>query len=152
VPLIHSLIVELATYERAADQVTGTPAQLEQSLFGPHPSAEAIIAELAGKLAGFALFHGTFSTWECLPGIWLEDLYVRPEHRRAGIGSVLLMRVAELAIDRGCTRLEWNVLDWNEPALSFYERLGAARLSDWERHRLDGDALKRVAAGEARLG
>jgi GNAT superfamily N-acetyltransferase len=148
VPVIHALIVELATYEQAPDQVTGTVEQLRQSMFGPSPSAEALLAEIEGQTAGFALFHGTFSTWECRPGIWLEDLYVRPQHRRAGVGGVLLVRVAQLTLERGGTRLEWNVLDWNEPALDFYERLGALRLSDWELHRLDGDALQRAAGAE----
>ena len=90
------------------------------------------------------MFHGTFSTWECRPGIWLEDLYVPPEHRRAGVGGVLLAHLARLTVERGCTRLEWNALDWNTPALDFYERVGAPRLSDWELHRLDG-ALQRSA-------
>lgn len=150
VDLIHALIVELATYERAPEQVTGTPQLLERALFGPRPSAEAMIAELDGEPAGFALFHGTFSTWECRPGIWLEDLYVRPQHRRAGIGAAFLQALARVTVERGCARLEWNVLDWNEPALDFYARLGAQRLDDWELHRLDGEALQRVAGG--RLG
>jgi GNAT superfamily N-acetyltransferase len=145
VELIHSLIVELATYERAPDEVTGTPEMLREALFGPDPSAEAIVAELDGAPAGFALFHGTFSTWECRPGIWLEDLYVRPQLRRSGIGAMLLSAVARIALERGCTRLEWNVLDWNEPALQFYAGLGAQRLSDWELHRLDRETLRRVA-------
>jgi GNAT superfamily N-acetyltransferase len=147
VELIHSLIVELATYERAPEQVTGTSKLLREALFGAKPSAEAMIAEFDGEPAGFAIFHGTFSTWECRPGIWLEDLYVRPQHRRAGIGAMLVQAVARVAVGRGCARLEWNVLDWNEPALDFYTRLGAQRLSDWELHRLDGDALRRVAGG-----
>ena len=146
VPAIHGLIVELATYERAPDQITGTVEQLHESMFGPSPSAEALIAEIEGQTAGFALFHGTFSTWECRPGIWLEDLYVRPQHRRAGVGGVLLARVAQVCLERGGTRLQWNVLDWNRRALEFYERVGALRLSDWELHRLDGDALRRTAA------
>jgi GNAT superfamily N-acetyltransferase len=145
VELIHSLIVELATYERAPEQVTGTRQLLRQALFGAKPSAEAMIAELDGEPAGFAIFHGTFSTWECRPGIWLEDLYVRPQHRRAGIGAMLVQAVARVAVGRGCARLEWNVLDWNESALDFYARLGAQRLDDWELHRLDGEALRRVA-------
>lgn len=144
---IHAFIVELADYEHAADQVTGTPEQLLGSLFGPRPVAEAVIAELDGLPAGVAVFYTTFSTWECLPGIWLEDLYVPDRLRRGGVGRALLAHLAQLTIERGLTRLEWNALDWNEPALSFYERLGATRLSAWELHRLDGDALKRVAAG-----
>lgn len=146
VELIYALIVELATYERAPDEVTGTPELLHEALFGVDPSAEAIVAELDREPAGFAVFHGTFSTWECRPGIWLEDLYVRPALRSAGIGAHLVEAVARVAAQRGCTRLEWNVLNWNEPALGFYARLGAQRLSDWELHRLDGEALRRVAA------
>ncbi len=145
VPLIHALIVELAEYERAPEQVTGTPELLARALFGPHPSAEALIAERAGEAAGFALFHGTFSTWKCRPGIWLEDLYVPSRHRRGGVGRVLLSHLARLAVARGCARLDWQALDWNTPALSFYERIGARRLPEWELHRLDGEALRRVA-------
>jgi GNAT superfamily N-acetyltransferase len=164
VELIFSLIVELAEYERAREKVTGTPALLAEALFGPRPSAEALIAELddagaglsseagsraAGKPAwrsvAFALFHGSFSTWESRPGIWLEDLYVPPEHRRAGIGRALLSEVASIAVARGCARLEWTALDWNTPALEFYAQLGAERLDRWTMHRLDGAALERVA-------
>jgi GNAT superfamily N-acetyltransferase len=146
VELIHSLIVELATYERAPEQVTGTREMLAESLFGDRPAAEALIAERGDVPVGFALFHGTFSTWECRPGIWLEDLYVSPQHRRGGVGAVLLAHLARLAVERGCARLEWNALDWNEPALDFYRRMGAKRLSAWELHRLDGEALARFAA------
>ena len=108
---------------------------------------EALIGELDSGAAGFAVFYGTFSTWECRPGLWLEDLYVRPEHRRAGVGRALLAELAAIAVKRGCARLEWAALDWNEPALDFYERLGATRLGEWVIHRLDGDLLERVAAG-----
>jgi GNAT superfamily N-acetyltransferase len=146
---IHAMIVQLATYEQSADQVTGTAEQLAGSLFGAHPSAEALIVEDDGAIAGFALFYTSFSTWECLPGIWLEDLFVRPEHRRAGVGRLLLTELARIAIARGCTRLEWNALDWNELALGFYERLGATRLPEWDLHRLAGSALRRVADGVA---
>jgi GNAT superfamily N-acetyltransferase len=144
---IYSFIVELAQYERAPEQVEGTPELLAEALFGANPSAEALIAEIEGETVGFAVFHGTFSTWQCRPGIWLEDLYVPPEHRRTGVGGVLLSHLARLTVERGCTRLEWNALDWNTPALNFYARLGAERLSDWELHRLDGAALLRVADG-----
>jgi GNAT superfamily N-acetyltransferase len=146
---IHAMIVELATYEKSADQVTGTVEQLTGSLFGAHPSAEALIAEHDAAIAGFALFYTSFSTWECLPGIWLEDLFVRPEHRRAGVGHLLLAELARIAIARGRTRLEWNALDWNELALGFYSRLGATRLPEWDLHRLAGSALRRVADGDA---
>jgi GNAT superfamily N-acetyltransferase len=144
---IYAFVVELAVYEREPDAVTGTPEMLAEGLFGPEPSAEALVAEVDGEPAGFALFHRTFSTWECLPGIWLEDLYVPDRHRRAGVGRALLARLASLALERGCPRLEWHALDWNEPALGFYRRLGAERLSAWELHRLHGEALARVAAG-----
>ena len=150
VPQIYAFIVELAVYEREPDGVTGTPEMVAAALFGPRPSAEALIAEVDGEAVGFAVFHGTFSTWECLPGIWLEDLYVPERHQRAGAGHALLSHLAALAVERGCPRLEWLALDWNELALGFYERLGADRLSEWELHRLDGEALRRVAAGQAR--
>ncbi|MGH2867150.1 MAG: GNAT family N-acetyltransferase [Solirubrobacteraceae bacterium] len=142
---IYAFIVELAEYERSRDQVVGTPELLADALFGPHPAAEALIAEHDGEPAGFAIFCASFSTWECRPGLWLEDLYVSPAHRRAGLGGVLLSRLAEIALNRGCPRLEWTALEWNQPALDFYTRLGATRLPEWQRHRLSGSALQRVA-------
>jgi len=152
IPQIYDLIVALAVYEREPDAVTGTHEMLADALFGSRPSAEALIAEADGEVAGFAIFHGTFSTWECEPGIWLEDLFVPEDHRRSGAGFALLSHLAKLALDRGCPRLEWHALDWNELALGFYERLGAERMSEWELHRLHGPALERVASGEARRG
>jgi GNAT superfamily N-acetyltransferase len=143
------MIVALAEYERAPDAVTGSPELLDDALFGEKPTAEAAIAEHDGQRIGFALFHGTFSTWECRPGIWLEDLFVMPEHRRGGAGEALLRHVAQIAVERGCTRLEWVALDWNEPALTFYEKLGAEVLEDWLQHRLDGARLRAFAAGAA---
>jgi GNAT superfamily N-acetyltransferase len=143
---IYAFIVELAEYERARDQVRGTAELLAESLFGGRPVAEALIAEHDGAPAGFAIFCTSFSTWECRPGLWLEDLYVSPANRRGGVGGRLLARLAEIALERGCPRLEWNALDWNQPALEFYARLGATRLPEWERHRLSGAALRRVAA------
>jgi GNAT superfamily N-acetyltransferase len=150
VELIFGWIVELAEYERAPDQVHGTPELLEEALFGARPSAEALIAETsdgdgAWQPAGFTVFHGTFSTWECRPGIWLEDLYIPPAGRRAGVGGALLAHLAKITVARGYTRLEWAALDWNTPALDFYDKLGAARLHDWKIHRLDGESLARVA-------
>ncbi len=142
---IHAFVVELAEYERAPEQVTGTVKMLREALFGARPSAEALIAESDGEPAGFALFHGTFSTWKCLPGIWLEDLYVPETRRRSGVGVALLTHLAALAVERGCGRLEWTALDWNTPALEFYARLGAQQLDEWRTHRLEGDALARVA-------
>jgi GNAT superfamily N-acetyltransferase len=145
VELIFGWVVELATYERAADAVTGNEALMREALFGERPSAEAVIAEIEGEPVGFALYHGTFSTWEARPGIWLEDLYVPPERRRAGVGLALLSHLARLTVERGCTRLEWAALDWNTPALNFYDKLGATRLDEWRMHRLDGAELGRVA-------
>jgi GNAT superfamily N-acetyltransferase len=151
VGLIFGWIVELAEYERSPEQVRGTPALLERALFGEPPSAEALIAETkpdgrAWQPAGFAVFHGTFSTWECRPGIWLEDLYVAPSGRRAGVGAELVAHLAGITLERGYTRLQWAALDWNRPALDFYDKIGAARLDEWKIHRLDGEALARVAA------
>ncbi|HEY5187808.1 MAG TPA: GNAT family N-acetyltransferase [Solirubrobacteraceae bacterium] len=142
---IHAFIVELAEYERAREQVVGTPELLADALFGSAPAAEALMAESDDVAAGFAVFHSSFSTWECRAGLWLEDLYVSPAHRRAGVGGALLRALAAIAVARGCPRLEWNALDWNEPALDFYASLGATRLPEWERHRLSGDALARMA-------
>jgi GNAT superfamily N-acetyltransferase len=145
-PLIYSMIKQLAEYEGAPGEVTGTVELLTDALFGERRSAEALIAEIDGEPVGFAVFHGTFSTWECRPGLWLEDLYVPPEHRGSGVGRALLAHLAEIAVARGCARLEWVVLDWNELALGFYDRLGAKRLDDWVIHRLDGPLLEAVAA------
>ncbi len=154
VQLIFGWIVELAEYERAPEQVKGTPELLQRALFGAEPTAEAVIAETREddadwEPAGFALFHLTFSTWECRPGIWLEDLYVPPAQRRAGVGGALISYLAGVTVRRGYTRLQWAALDWNRLALDFYEKIGAARLDEWKIHRLDGDALARVAAGAA---
>ena len=151
VGLIFGWIVELAEYERAHGEVRGTPKLLEDALFGEQASAEGLIAETGGEemswqSAGFAVFYRTFSTWECRPGIWLEDLYVPPAGRRAGVGGALLARLAEITVTRGYTRLEWAALDWNTPALDFYVKIGAARLEEWKLHRLDGEALAAVAA------
>ena len=148
--LIFGLIVELAEYERAPEQVVGSVELLREALFGGTPSAEALIAERGGEAIGFALFHGTFSTWECRPGLWLEDLYVRPTERRGGAGEQLLRRVAAIAVERGYTRLGWAALDWNTPALRFYEKLGAELLGEWKLHRFSGDDLRAVAAGDGR--
>ncbi len=152
--LIFGWIVELAEYERAREQVRGSPELLADALFGAQPTAEAVIAEAregeAGwEPAGFALFHLTFSTWESRPGIWLEDLYVPPAQRRAGVGGALISHLARVTVARGYTRLQWAALDWNTPALDFYDKIGAARLEEWKIHRLDGDSLARVAAGPA---
>jgi GNAT superfamily N-acetyltransferase len=147
VQLIFDLICELATYEKLRDQVTGTPEILHASLF-ERGDAEALIVESAeGEAIGYAIFYTSFSTFECRSGIWLEDVYVRPEHRRGGIGLRVMEHLAGLALERGHVRLEWCALEWNEPALSFYAKLGAARLDDWRMLRLDADAVRSLAAG-----
>jgi GNAT superfamily N-acetyltransferase len=150
VGMIFGWIVELAEYERARDQVRGSPELLEDALFGEHPSAEGLVAETRAESgswqpAGFAVFHLTFSTWECRPGIWLEDLYIPPAHRRSGVGGALISHLAKLTLARGYTRLQWAALDWNAPALDFYVKIGAERLDEWMIHRLDAEALARVA-------
>ncbi len=144
-PLLLELIGALADYERLRDQLRATPALLEEHLFGARPAAEALIAERGGEAVGYALVFPTFSTFLARPGLWLEDLFVLPAHRRAGIGGALLAHVARLAVARGCGRLEWSALDWNEPALAFYRGIGARRLPEWQLHRLDGAALAAFA-------
>lgn len=147
VPLILGLIRELAEYERLLHQVTASEADLRNSLFGAKPAAECVIAEQDGRPAGFALFFHNFSTFLGKPGLYLEDLYVKPELRGKGIGRRLLSHLARLTLERGCGRFEWAVLDWNEPAIRFYERLGAQMLVDWRINRLTGTALEKIAAG-----
>lgn len=143
---IIDLIRGLAEYEREPEAVTFDRDELRHHLFGPRPYAEVLIAETeTGASAGFALFFHNFSTWTGKPGIWLEDLFVRPEHRRAGYGRALLNRLARLAIERGCGRLEWSVLDWNEPAIAFYRALGARAMDEWTTNRIAGDALIELA-------
>ena len=144
---IHRLIIDLATYERAADEVRSTPDQLRDALFGPQPAAYALVAESAGEVVGFALYFRNFSTWEGVHGIYLEDLYVAPEHRGSGLGKALLAALAEIAVQRGYARLEWAVLDWNQPSIEFYRALGAVPMEEWTVYRLAGPALHRVALG-----
>jgi GNAT superfamily N-acetyltransferase len=144
--LILDLIRELAEYEKLAHEAKATQADLKRDLFGDKPCAEVLIGEIAGQPQGFALFFGNYSTFVGRPGIYLEDLYVRPDSRGAGLGKALLAHIAALAVQRGCGRLEWSVLDWNEPALKFYRALGAAPMSEWTVHRVSGDALSQLAA------
>ena len=146
-PLLLTLIGELADYERLRHEVVADVELLERHLFGPRPTAEVVLAERDGEPAGYALFFPTFSTFLGRPGLWLEDVFVRPALRGAGIGRSLLVHVARLAVERGCGRLEWSALDWNEPALAFYRGLGARTLDEWRLHRLDGGALAAVAGG-----
>ena len=148
VPVLIELIVELATFERARDEVEITEAMLANALFGPEPSAFAKVASVDEVVVGMALYYRSFSTWTGLPGIYLEDLYVRPGHRGIGIGKALLASLARLAVDDGCGRLEWSVLDWNEPAIAFYRSIGAVATEEWTRYRLAGSALEGFAADE----
>jgi GNAT superfamily N-acetyltransferase len=145
VPALLALIRELAVYERMEDRVDATEALLAEGLFGARPSAEALLAQDDGEAVGYALWFTTFSTFLARPGIWLEDLFVVPARRRDGIGRALLGRVAAVAVERGCGRLEWSALDWNEPALAFYRSLGAETLGEWVQHRIAGEALVRLA-------
>ncbi len=146
VELLFSLIGELAEYEKLADKVAGDPAVLRRTLFEQR-AAEALLLELDGEAVGYAIFFVTFSSFECRSGIWLEDVYVRPENRRGGIGQALMEHLATLALERGHVRLEWTALDWNEPALRFYEKLGARRLDGWLTHRLERDGMVQLSAG-----
>lgn len=141
------LIRALADYEKLAHQVVGGEADLREALFGARPAAEALIAESGGRAVGFALHFPTFSTFLCRPGLYLEDLFVEPAHRGRGIGKALLRRLAALAVERGCGRFEWRVLDWNEPSIRFYESLGAGIMREWLLARLVGEPLQRLAAG-----
>jgi GNAT superfamily N-acetyltransferase len=145
VPVIADLIRGLARFEKLEHEVTLTEELLAVGLFGPRPYAEALLAEEDGLPIGFALFFHSFSTFLARPGIYLEDLFVVPEHRGRGIGRALLAHLARLAVERGCGRLEWAVLDWNSEAIGFYERLGARPNSDWTIYRVAGEALDRLA-------
>jgi GNAT superfamily N-acetyltransferase len=146
VPAIYQLIRDLAAYERALPEVTGRLEDLQRSLFGSDPAVFAHVAEHDGEVAGFALWFLNYSTWQCQQGIYLEDLYVRPELRGAGYGRQLLTELAALCVERGYGRLDWAVLDWNEPARGFYARLGATSQDEWTTHRLTGAALRELAA------
>lgn len=145
VPLILSLVRELAEYEREPDAVTATEPMLEEALFGAKPYAEAVIAEVEGTAVGFALYFFSFSTWTGRPSLYLEDLFVRPESRGHGSGKALLRHLAGIALDRGCGRFEWSVLDWNTPAIDFYRAMGAQPMDEWTVQRVTGEALVRLA-------
>lgn len=145
IPLIAQFIRDLAEYERLAHEVRFDEDVLATKLFGPRPYAEVLIGEIDGVPQGFALFFHNFSTFEGKPGIYLEDLFVRPEARGSGLGKALLKRLAALAVERDCARLEWWVLDWNEPAIAFYKALGAKPMDEWTVYRVDGDALTALA-------
>ena len=148
-PLIAQLIRDLADYEKLAHEVRFDEAVLGTKLFGPRPYAEVLIGELDGAAQGFALFFHNFSTFEGKPGIYLEDLFVRPAARGSGLGKALLAQLAALALERDCARLEWSVLDWNEPAIGFYRKLGARLMDEWTVMRVDGADLARLGAATA---
>ncbi len=145
VPLILDFIHGLAAYERAPEQVVATPELIVEHGFGAQPKFRVVIAEWDGAPAGFALFFYNYSTWRGTPGIFLEDLFVKPEFRGKSIGKALLVHLARIAVDEGCERYVWNVLDWNTPAIEFYESLGAKLLREWLVMRVDGEALKKLA-------
>ena len=145
-PLIAQFIRDLADYEKLAHEVRFDEAKLGEKLFGPRPYAEVVIGEIDGTPQGFALFFHNFSTFEGRPGIYLEDLFVRPEARGSGLGKALLTHLAALCTERDCARLEWSVLDWNAPAIGFYQSLGARLMDEWTVMRVDGDALTSLAA------
>ena len=145
VAIILRFVRELAAFEREADAVVATEAMLADALFGPRPAAEAVIAERDAEAVGFALFFHNFSTWEGRRGLYLEDLYVTPAERGRGVGRALLSHLAGIALDRGCARFEWAVLDWNEGAIAAYRAIGAVGLEDWTVQRVSGAALVRLA-------
>ena len=145
VPIILELIRDLAAYERAPDEVTATEQQLADVLFGERPAAEVLLAFEGRSPVGFALFFHNFSTWLGRPGLYLEDLFVKPEKRGKGYGRALLVELAKIARDRGCGRMEWAVLDWNEPAIKFYHTLDARPMDEWTVFRLTRDGIERLA-------
>lgn len=149
IPQILDFIRGLAEYEKLAHEAVATPALLETHLFGERPAAEVVIADIDGTSAGFALFFTSFSTFLGQPGLYLEDLFVLPGHRGLGLGKRLMVHLAQVAVSRGYGRFEWSVLDWNEPAIRFYRRLGAVGLDEWTVQRVTGDALQALARGDA---
>ena len=146
VPEILRLIRALAEYEKLSHEVVANEAALAQTLFGDQPAAEVLLAEEDGRAVGFALFFRNYSTFLARPGIYLEDLFVEPAQRGKGLGKALLAAVAKLAVERGCGRLEWAVLDWNAPAIGFYQSLGAKPMNDWTVMRVTGEALRKLGA------
>ncbi|PIG93581.1 GNAT family N-acetyltransferase [Gloeocapsopsis sp. IPPAS B-1203] len=145
VPELFYLIQALAEYEKLSHAVTGSAEALQEHLFSDQPYVEAIIAEIREQAVGFALFFHNYSTFLTQPGIYLEDLFIMPEYRRQGIGKALIKYLAQIAVKRGCGRLEWSVLDWNEPAIAFYRRMGASILPDWRICRVTGEAIASIA-------
>jgi GNAT superfamily N-acetyltransferase len=149
VPALVGMVRELAAYEREPDAVQLTESVLAERLFGPAPAVFAEVAELDGEVVGMAVWFLSFSTWTGTHGVWLEDLYVQPRARGRGLGRALLAELAAVCAARGLARLEWTVLDWNDPALGFYRSLGAVPMAEWTTHRLSADSLARLAADAA---
>ena len=147
VPEILRLIRGLAEYEKLEHEVIATEERLRRTLFGERPAAEAVLGWLDGRAVGFAVFFHNYSTFRACPGLYLEDLFVEPAHRGSGFGKALLLHVAQLAVQRGCERMEWSVLDWNTPSIEFYKSLGAQPLDDWSIFRVTGEALRKLGAG-----
>ena len=152
VPLILAFLRELATYEKLAHEVVATDVDMDAALFGERPVVETVIATLDGEPVGYALFFPTFSTFLGKPGLYLEDLYVRPAARGFGVGRSLLEHLARLTVERGWGRLEWAVLDWNEPSIEFYKKMGARPMSEWTVFRLAGERLNSLALGDRKIG
>ena len=150
VPVILQLIRDLAEYERAPDEVHATEPQLREVLFGAKPAAEVLLAFANGEAVGFAVYFFNFSTWLARPGLYLEDLFVKPAVRGSGYGRALLTRLAQIAQERGCGRMEWAVLDWNDPAIQFYRKLGAKPMDEWTVFRLTSDGIAKLASAESR--
>lgn len=150
IPVILQLVRELAEYERAPEQAVATPEDMADALFGDthgrRPLTECLLGEVDGRACGLALYFLNFSSWTGRPGLYLEDLFVRPENRGAGLGKALLRHLARIAVDRGCARMEWFVINWNTPAIRFYESIGARPMDQWTIHRLDGEPLARLAS------
>lgn len=142
---IYDMIFELAVYEKAPEEVITTPEEIRETLFGAESKTEALICEIDGATIGYAVFFTSYSTWLGRNGIYLEDLYISPGARGNGAGKALIKHIAQLAVQRGCGRLEWSVLDWNQPAIDFYLSIGAAPQSEWVRYRIDGEALLKFA-------
>lgn len=149
VPLLREFICALAEYEKLSHECFATDEKLAQSLFGERPAAEALLAFYDGAPAGFALFFQNYSTFLAQPGLYLEDLFVKPEFRRQGIGAALFQRLGAIACQRGCGRFEWTALDWNAPAIAFYERMGARAMTDWTIFRITGEKLQAFAKANA---
>ncbi|CAM2158134.1 GNAT family N-acetyltransferase [Paraburkholderia tropica] len=145
VSAMHALMYQLAEFEKLTHLFTGTPELLADALFGAHPAAEALVADDAGKIVGYALFFHNYSTFLGRRGLYLEDLYIEPTQRGTGLGTAMLRKLAAIAVERQCARFEWSVLDWNEPAIRFYEKMGATVFPDWRVVRVTGDALDKLA-------